>query len=68
MREGEGKAGKDDLRILHGAVETLKLMGWSSQPADPAVLAFLSRFADEALERTRGRWVSAVQLARLDVD
>lgn len=59
---------EDDLRILHGAMETLKLIGWSNQPGDLAALAFLSRFADEALERTRGSWVSAVQLARLDVE
>lgn len=55
---------EEDLQILHGAIENLKLIGWSHQPADPAALAFLSRFAGEALERVKGRRTTAVQTTR----
>lgn len=47
---------EDDLRILHGALASLRLMGWSHQPAEPAALAFLSRFAGDALERLQDSW------------
>jgi hypothetical protein len=55
---------EDDLRILHGGLASLRLMGWSDQPADPEALAFLSRFTDEAFDRLKEKWTALADKTR----
>lgn len=55
---------EDDLRILHGGLASLRLMGWSNQPADPEALAFLSRFTDEAFDRLKAKWAALADKTR----